>query len=89
MLLAVIKFLITLKKKQRKLNNEFAYFFILFYIPIFLSYFIILLGVDIFILEKTHVNYRQLLERSFDFSIYIYILWCFLKCLSVIGKNEK
>ncbi|TCT17258.1 hypothetical protein EDC51_1035 [Bibersteinia trehalosi] len=64
-------------------------FFIIFYIPVFLSYFIILLGVDIFILEKIHVNYQRLLERSFDFSIYIYILWCFLKYLSAIGKNEK
>lgn len=27
--------------------------------------------------------------RSFSFSIYVYILWCFMKFLSVWGKSKQ
>lgn len=62
-------------------------FFFLLYIPVFLFYFLALLGIDFFLLEKQYVNYENLMTRAFDFSIYIYILWCFLKYLSILGKK--
>lgn len=64
-------------------------FFILLYIPIFLFYFISLICINIFILDKHYINYEGLLIKAFDFSIYVYILWCFLSYLKIKGKKGK
>lgn len=64
-------------------------FFVLLYIPIFLFYLLVLLCLDLFMFEKQYINYQELMKRAFDFSIYIYILWCFLKYLATLGKANK